>query len=675
MTIEEKLKWYMEQEIPVFPLHHVTDNGDCSCGTKKGEKHPYGKHPCVQDGFHSATTSRDKIARWNIIFPNANWGIALGKMGKLCCVDVDPRNGGTESLKILFPNGLPETYTVKTGGNGWHFYFLYDALYCKKVKLLPGIEFLTDGQYIVIPPSNHVLGDYSVESDVPVIELPEAVKERLREPETVAKEVYYQDTDTDEEEISFYIEEGSRNDSTASYVGKLIRKGLAFEQVYNNTMEWNNAYCIPPLAPKDIKTIVSSVFKTHERKNQQSIPIKTVDDLRADATNKPSKAKIGFPSITFSEGLDRYGSAEIEWIIEDWLPVASGGFICSAPQRYKSYLSYHMAHCIATGEPFLKRFPIRKQGLVYIVQQEDHPSIFFRRMGQIGGSVPTWDEANEEFHFPVMNHPNIMLSDRDNAPTFSFHDPDTLHYFERDVLQGRHFECPTAIFLDPFYTMALSDDHFQKAAYHMQILKKWQVKYNTTIMIIHHASKAELKDTQRLRDTMLGSQLLNAFAETMIAFGSGENPTQIVIERGNKSASKYKNIKLDFYIDEYSFDTKITEMADDEPRPGTKAKETMSPVRKYDAQREAYRDFTELEKPRTHKDYAAHFKVGTTTIARNLEEFGIIWTAQGYACVPEVELYDPDKDGPSKIDEKKLLEEVEMTIEQHRWKSSRRNGV
>ena len=42
-------------------------------------------------------------------------------------LDVDPRNGGSESLEKLLSryHELPDTLVCATGGGGWHYYFQY----------------------------------------------------------------------------------------------------------------------------------------------------------------------------------------------------------------------------------------------------------------------------------------------------------------------------------------------------------------------------------------------------------------------------------------------------------------------------------------------------------------------------------------------------------------------
>ena len=88
-----------------------------------------------------------------------NIGIATGLISGIEVLDIDPRNNGFNTLEQIKSsiNNFNSEHQVKTGGNGLHLYFKYTG---KKVnpKLLTGIDFQTDGKYVIAPPSNHISG-------------------------------------------------------------------------------------------------------------------------------------------------------------------------------------------------------------------------------------------------------------------------------------------------------------------------------------------------------------------------------------------------------------------------------------------------------------------------------------------------------------------------------------
>ena len=137
----------------VFPLHTVIDGTTCDC--RRSCPKP-GKHPRTANGFKDATTDETQIRKWWGMWPDANIGIATGKVSNMVVIDVDPRNGGEETMRgfIETHGPLPRGPMVKTP-NGRHHYFNYsEGLKCG--LLGPGVDFKGDGGYVVAPPSKGI---------------------------------------------------------------------------------------------------------------------------------------------------------------------------------------------------------------------------------------------------------------------------------------------------------------------------------------------------------------------------------------------------------------------------------------------------------------------------------------------------------------------------------------
>lgn len=145
----------------VFPLHWI-ERGRCSC--KRPDCGNQGKHPLVGHGFLDATRDAAQIQAWWDKWPAANIGIATGRASGLVVLDVDPRNGGEDSLEGLrLQHGpLPPTVQSRTGGGGDHYLFAYPPLpvgdRIQSGKFLAGLDLKADGGYIVAPPSVHASG-------------------------------------------------------------------------------------------------------------------------------------------------------------------------------------------------------------------------------------------------------------------------------------------------------------------------------------------------------------------------------------------------------------------------------------------------------------------------------------------------------------------------------------
>ena len=119
----------------------------------------HGKTPRKDSGgVMDATSDPVKIKAWCESYPNANWAAATGDISHAVVLDIDPRNGGTESMKWLVNKygRLPATVVVKTGGEqpGYHYYFLPTKQRIKnRVGVAPGLDIKSDRGYVLIPPS------------------------------------------------------------------------------------------------------------------------------------------------------------------------------------------------------------------------------------------------------------------------------------------------------------------------------------------------------------------------------------------------------------------------------------------------------------------------------------------------------------------------------------------
>lgn len=136
----------------VFPIHTAVD-GVCDCRRTCASP---AKHPRTIAGFKDASTDPDVIKRWFDMWPIANIGIATGAVSGLTIVDIDPYNGGMETVAakgIVFP-GTAQVSTQR----GFHLYYTYRG----KVKgtMGGGIDVKSDGGYVVAPPSVGVHGVY-----------------------------------------------------------------------------------------------------------------------------------------------------------------------------------------------------------------------------------------------------------------------------------------------------------------------------------------------------------------------------------------------------------------------------------------------------------------------------------------------------------------------------------
>lgn len=132
------------------------------CKIKKGTKKPY------ERDWVNKPYSYNEISEW-LKKEDGNYGVLCGYEG-LAVIDCD-----TQELKEAISKSLPETFTVKTGGGGTHFYYLCKELKKKIVLQINDKHFgevQSQGTQVIGGNSTHPNGNkYEILKDLPIIEL------------------------------------------------------------------------------------------------------------------------------------------------------------------------------------------------------------------------------------------------------------------------------------------------------------------------------------------------------------------------------------------------------------------------------------------------------------------------------------------------------------------------
>jgi putative DNA primase/helicase len=236
------------------------------------------KAPLTRHGYKDATTDERTILSWWTRWPNANVGVATGAASGVVVLDVDPRNGGLESLQELMDRHgpLPQTPIAETGGGGLHYYFAVRGS-VRSRQLAPGLELKGDGGYIVAPPSLHPNGKpyrwlrgFSPK-DLPLAEPPEWILAPLipadgdrAAPEAVEAPASGHHGHQDAPEV---VHEGQRHNFLVRLAGKLRAAGLGVEAIESALLRENARRCRPPLPEREVRAIARSFAKYPPRPN------------------------------------------------------------------------------------------------------------------------------------------------------------------------------------------------------------------------------------------------------------------------------------------------------------------------------------------------------------------------------------------------------------------------
>lgn len=181
---------FMDNEIPIFGLHGVDDEGDCQCGNPECDA--LYKHPIASNWQHSPLWSDEQLETMQEM-GHLDTGYGVLVKG-LLVVDVDARNGGVDSfsklcealgIDLLGECGL--AVATGSGGGSMHLYFRApeNTPLMQSHKDYPGIDFKSSG-YVVGPGSMHASGNkYTIIHGVPgdINEAPQAILNLIKKPE------------------------------------------------------------------------------------------------------------------------------------------------------------------------------------------------------------------------------------------------------------------------------------------------------------------------------------------------------------------------------------------------------------------------------------------------------------------------------------------------------------
>jgi DNA-binding transcriptional ArsR family regulator len=508
------------------------------------------KRPLVSwTEYQSRRPTKEEIRQWWQQYPNANIGIVTGKISGIVVIDLDLDKDDNESGDKIYEQA-PTDLIVKTGRGGYHLYYRYpeDVDHVpNRVGLLLGVDIRADGGYVVAPPSAHSSGRlYEWTRRGKPGKLPPHLVGLLTSPTPVERD--------DEESSSKWLSDllagagkGQRNDACARLCGYLFGKGIPKDVVLTIIRQWNEKNR-PPLPDYEVVTTVESVYKTAHRRGivPQSQP---QDGGTGQVSISP------FSVISIWEYMVHHGSGQVSWLVQDWLPEATIGFVVAPPGSYKTWLTFDMAVSVATGTPFLGKYPVQRTGPILLIQQEDfHGDIAQRLAVIIQSRLDLRAEVTEDDQFEVKVPPEVPIYIHPDR-NLRFADQVVMDALELRIRELR----PVLVILDPLYSAAMTDDYMTKSAEQMLRLKVMRDRYGCSFLVAHHTTKhADNMERSRL----WGSQFLNALLETGWQVKRSENDSSIIVRRHFKVAkAPAEDIRVEFDVNTdnlpYRYHTKI----------------------------------------------------------------------------------------------------------------------
>lgn len=256
----------------VFPVHYplrTHPNAVCSCSKGANCKH-IGKHPATPHGHYDASSDPTAIKRLWQQNRNYNIGLPTGRLNSFDVLDEDLHHNGNLSLQRLIDihGPLPPTARTKTGGGGHHYLYLHTpgTSNDNSGKIGEGLDYKTEGGFIVAPPSLHASGHtYSWEAPGPIAPAPDWLITLIKEESTPNQSSYRRPRRKPEYWCNLArgsIAEGRRSDAVTSITGLLLdMRGLDPRLAIRLIHGFNIECCNPPLARDEVADIIKSITR------------------------------------------------------------------------------------------------------------------------------------------------------------------------------------------------------------------------------------------------------------------------------------------------------------------------------------------------------------------------------------------------------------------------------
>lgn len=350
-----------------------------------GTKKPLGR--LARNGFHDATTDEQQIRSWWTTAPSAGVGVALKASG-LVAVDIDPRNGGLETMERLeaLRGPIVSDVLAYTGGGGEHRVFAAALVEHLPGTLGPGVDLKADG-YIAVEPTVHPSGRvYAWESSSDPLDgvvpstLPAWIRDMSRHvPIATGTVVPVNPINPqrlrDAHEALQHIEADDRN--TWVQVGQAINNEMPGHEGFALWDAWSQQS-----AKYDAQDLLR-VWRSFKPRGLAGVGLNTVFKMAQDSGWKnmgpavvaaPSELDTGLP-LVFSDEITQ-ASIRIDQLVEDVITRGGLSVMYGESNSGKSFMACDMGCHIGTGREWLGKRTV--QGAVLYVAGEGAESIKLR---------------------------------------------------------------------------------------------------------------------------------------------------------------------------------------------------------------------------------------------------------------------------------------------------------
>ncbi len=340
-----------------------------------GTKKPLGR--LVRNGFHDATNDTQTATNWWRQYPDAGVGVALKASG-LVAIDIDPRNGGIDTIDQLeaIHGPIVSDVLALTGGGGEHRLFAAQLVEGLPGTLGPGVDLKADG-YIAVEPTLHPSGKrYGWESESDPLNgivpstLPTWIRD-LGRSHTKATAIAPPAPPIDPARAASAQEAlqhiNSHNRETWVAVGAAIHNEMPNQAGFSLWDTWSQTSS--KYDPQD----QMRVWRSFKRKGLSGLGLNSLfamaqkegwKNTGAPVISQPAESASRILSLAQLDA----ASKNVSWAVKHVLPSDSIGVMFGAPGTFKSFVALDMALHIAHGMKWLGR-KTKRGSVIYIAAE------------------------------------------------------------------------------------------------------------------------------------------------------------------------------------------------------------------------------------------------------------------------------------------------------------------
>lgn len=529
---------YLALGYPVFPvcsplmgLHQHRRNGrmvDCAPDKR-------GKNPMVRwRDYQDELPSEEEVRAWWRRWPNANIGMATGRVAGVVVLDCD--SGEARQLALEY-GGLSETPAVWTGTpGGCHFWMANpDTELRNFAKDIPGTDFRGQGGYVLLPPSRHHKGatyrwvDSSRQHTLAPVPwwLMQLFEDKAKGSSSVAGEWSGEPIDVDAAMLQGFGQ-GERDTGLFKLACRFRHddQPQAYAEAMIRVAAMN---CRPAFDVDEAIAKVRYVYGKYEPGNVG--PTLDDDGWFSPSGAAPQPAADPVPSVFFRPISELLAMPEVEpdWMVNNLFTVASNGWVAAEPKVGKSWVVLELAYALSTAMPFLGRFAVKQPRRVLYVQEEDSLQRVLRRLKKIIKGDPTRPAPADDF-WRWSIRAGFKL--------------DSLEWLEKLRQEIIAFDAEVVI-LDVFNRLHGSDENKQpEMTAILNNLTRLTNQYGCAFIIVHHNRKPQSGNEARANQSMRGHSVLAGWAECSLYLKRSKDKDTIIVTPESKDAPEMDDFTI-----------------------------------------------------------------------------------------------------------------------------------